>query len=209
VWYPGKMKYRALALALLAAAPLAIGVSPSAPLEGPRSAEASVAVLISLEDLTAASTYVVIATAGEQRSTWEETPSGKRIVTYTRMKVDRSVAGPAETELWVRTLGGVVDKIGQSVSGEAQIATGARSMLFLAKVDVGLVVAGMAQGHYPIVDDATAPSVKPQRLAGSPDAGMLLPRRGPTISARERLVGLSVDEAVLAVQRARKATDAK
>ncbi len=201
------MKYRALALTFLAAAPLVVGLSPSAPLEGPRSAEASVAVLISLEDLTAASTHVVIATATEQRSAWEETPSGTRIVTYTRMKVERAVAGPAEAELWVRTLGGVVDKIGQSVSGEAQLATGQRSLLFLAKVDVGLVVVGMAQGHYPIVD-AETPKVG-QRLAGSPDAGMLLPRRGPTISARERLVGLSIDDAVLAVQRARKATDAK
>jgi hypothetical protein len=198
------MKYRALALALLASAPLAIGLSPTAPLEGPRSAEASVAVLISLEDLTAASTYVVIATAGDRRSVWEETPSGKRIVTYTKLKVDRSVAGPAETELWVRTLGGVVDNVGQSVSGEAQISSGSRSLLFLAKVEAGLVVAGMAQGHYPIVDPATTP-----RLAASPDAGMLLPRRGPTISARERLLGLTVEDAVVAVQRARKAADAK
>jgi hypothetical protein len=203
------MKYRALSLALLVAAPLAVGLSPRAPLEGPRSAEASVAVLISLEDLTAASAYVVIATAGDQRSVWEETPSGKRIVTYTRLKVERSVTGPAETELWVRTLGGVVDKIGQSVSGEAQIAGGSRAMLFLAKVDAGLVVTAMAQGHYPIVDVEKTSKVALPRLSGSPDAGMLLPRRGPTISARERLMGMTVDEAVLAVQRARKATDAK
>jgi hypothetical protein len=201
------MKYRALALAFLAATPLAVGLSPSAPLEGPRSAEASVAVLISLEDLTAASTYVVVATAGEQRSAWEETPTGKRIVTTTRMKIERSVAGPAETELWVRTLGGAVDKIGQSVSGEALLTTGSRSLLFLAKVDAGLVVVGRAQGHYPIVE-AQAPMSGP-RIAGSPDAGMLVPRRGPTISARERLMGLALEDAVLAVQRARKATDAK
>jgi hypothetical protein len=203
------MKYRALSLALLVAAPLAVGVSPRAPLEGPRSAEASVAVLISLEDLTAASTYVVVATAGEQRSLWEETPSGRRIVTYTRLSVERAIAGPAETELWVRTLGGVVDKIGQSVSGEAQIATGARSLLFLARASTGLVVTGMAQGHYPIVEGDKAPSVAPPRITGSPDAGMLLPRRGPTISARERLVGLTLDEAVLAVQRARAVIHAK
>jgi hypothetical protein len=205
------MKYRALSLALLVAAPIAVGVSPRAPLEGPRSAEASVAVLISLEDLTAASTYVVVATAGEQRSLWEETPSGRRIVTYTRLAVDRSVAGPAEKELWVRTLGGVVDKIGQSVSGEAQLTSGSRALLFLARVDAGLVVTAMAQGHYPVVEgegEASGKATAP-RLAGSPDAGMLLPRRGPTISARERLVGLTLDEAVSAVQRARAVIHAK
>lgn len=203
------MKYRALSVALLMAAPLAIGVSPRAPLEGPRSAEAAVAVLISLEDLTAASAYVVVATAGEQRSAWEETPTGRRIVTYTRLQVDRSVDGPAEKELWVRTLGGVVDNIGQSVSGEAQLTRGSRSMLFLARGTAGLVVAAMAQGHYPVVDGEKTSKPMSSRLAGSPDAGMLLPRRGPTISARERLVGLSLDEAVLAVQRARAVIHAK
>lgn len=203
------MKYRALSLALLVAAPLAVGVSPRAPLEGPRSAEASVAVLISLEDLTAASAYVVVATAGEQRSLWEETPSGRRIVTYTRLAVDRSVAGPAEKELWVRTLGGVVDNIGQSVSGEARLTGGSRALLFLAKVNAGLVVTAMAQGHYPVVEGEAAGKATVPRLAGSPDAGMLLPRRGPTISARERLVGLTLDEAVSAVQRARAVIHAK
>jgi hypothetical protein len=203
------MKYRALSLALLVAAPLAVGVSPRAPLEGPRSAEASVAVLISLEDLTAASAYVVVATAGEQRSVWEETPTGRRIVTYTRLAVDRSVAGPAEKELWVRTLGGVVDNIGQSVSGEAQLRHGSRAMIFLAKVDAGLVVTAMAQGHYPVVEGEVTGKAPAPRLAGSPDAGMLLPRRGPTISARERLVGLTLDEAVSAVERARAVIHAK
>ena len=203
------MRYRALSVALLVAAPLAIGVSPRAPLEGPRSAEASVAVLISLEDLTAASAYVVVATAGEQRSAWEETPSGRRIVTYTRLAVDRSVDGPAEKELWVRTLGGVVDNIGQSVSGEAQLTGGSRSMLFLARVPSGLVVTAMAQGHYPVVDGEKTSNTTSPRLAESPDAGMLLPRRGPTISARERLVGLTLDEAVLAVQHARAVIHAK
>jgi hypothetical protein len=202
------MKYRALSLALLVAAPLAIGVSPRAPLEGPRSAEASVAVLMSLEDLTAASAYVVVATAGEQRSVWEETPSGRRIVTYTRLAVDRAVDGPAEKELWVRTLGGVVDNIGQAVSGEAQLTGGSRSMLFIARASTSLVVTAMAQGHYPIVGGEVTSKTAP-RLAGSPDAGMLLPRRGPTISARERLVGLTLDEAVLAVQRARAVIHAK
>jgi len=210
------MKYRALSLALLVSAPFAvgaIGLSPRALFEGPPSAEASVAVLISLEDLVAVSTYVVVATASEQRSAWEATPSGRRIVTYTRLGVDRSVAGPAEKELWVRTLGGVVEKVGQAVSGEAQLAKGARSLLFLTRTNVGLVVTARAQGHYPIIEpdmtlkptsDATSP-----RLRGSPDAGALLPRRGPTISAREHLVGLTLDQAVSLVLAAQKATHAK
>jgi hypothetical protein len=206
------MKYRALSLALLVSAPFAvgaIGLSPRAGFEGPPAAEASVAVLISLADLVAASTYVVVATAGEQRSLWEETPSGRRIVTYTRLAVDRSVAGPAEKELWVRTLGGVVEKIGQAVSGEARLAPGARSLLFLARTDAGLVVTARAQGHYPVIEPEMTSEATSPHLGGSPDAGMLLPRRGPTMSAREHLVGLTLDQAVLQVQAAQKATHAK
>jgi len=203
------MRLRALALGLLLSAPLALGLSPTAPLDGPPSAEASVAVLVSLEDLVKSSAYVVIATPGEQRSAWEDGPTGRRIVTYTRLAVERSVAGPEAPELWVRTLGGVVDKIGQAVSGEAQLTRGSRALIFLAQVDAGLVVTARAQGHYPIVPDEKAAALGSPRLSGSPDAGMLLPRRGPTISARERLVGVTLDEAVTAVQVARKATDAK
>ncbi len=82
-------------------------------------------------------------------------------------------------------------------------------MLFLAKVNAGLVVTGMAQGHYPVVEGEVTGKPAAPRLAGSPDAGMLLPRRGPTISARERLVGLPLDEAVAAVQRAQAVIHAK
>ena len=32
-------------------------------------------------------------------------------MTYTRLAVERTVAGPAEKEIWVRTLGGVVGKM--------------------------------------------------------------------------------------------------
>ncbi len=206
------MKYRALSLALLVSAPFAVGavgLSPRALFEGPRSAEAAVAVLVSLGDLVATSTYVVVATASEQRSVWEETPTGRRIVTYTRLAVDRSVAGPPATELWVRTLGGVVEKVGQAVSGEALLTKGARSMLFLAKTDAGLVVTARAQGHYPVIEAEMTPDAMAPRLHGSPDAGMLLPRRGPTISAREHLVGLTLEQAVSTVQAAQKAIHAK
>jgi hypothetical protein len=66
------------------------------------------------------------------------------------------------------------------------------------------VVTGMAQGHYPIVTDDKGAA----RLAPSPDPGMLVPRRGPAISAHERLVGGKLEDAVALVTRTRKARDA-
>ena len=59
----------------------------------------------------------------------------------------------------------------------------------------------MAQGHYPVqVDEAGV-----ARLAGSPDPGMLLPRRGPSIAARDVLVGVTLDRALSVIEEARRA----
>lgn len=163
-------------------------------------AEASTARLVTLEQLLERSTYVVVGTAGERRCAWEDLPSGRRIVTYTQVLVERAVAGTPASQLTVRTLGGAVNHIGQSVAGEVQLFPGARSMLFLAQFDNLVVITAAAQGHYPIVVDANGIP----RLARSPDVDMLIPRPGPTIAAHERLVGLPVEDAVALVKQVQK-----
>jgi hypothetical protein len=171
-----------------------------------RDANAHTARLLTLEDLIDRSTYVVVGTAGERRSVWEELPSGKRIVTYTKIAVERAVAGAPAGDLWVRTLGGAVDKIGQAVPGEAQLPAGSRALLFLAQIPSGaVVVTAMSQGHYPIVLDAKGVA----RLVQGPDVGLLVGRPGPVIAAHERLVGATVDDAAALVKQIRKARDEK
>lgn len=199
------MRCRAFVLASLLLVPAAVTLSAEAPLQGPPAAEASVSVLLSLDEMVAASSAVVVGTAVEKKSQWEEVAGGKRIVTYTKIKIDRTIAGSAGTEIWVRTLGGAVDKIGQAVSGEAQIATGSKSVLFLRKSADTLVVTGMAQGHFPVVADAKGVA----RLRPSPDAGTQLRTPGPTIAARDVLVNQTVDVAATAIVQARKAIDEK
>jgi hypothetical protein len=202
------MNPRALALSLALALPAGIALSPDTPLEGARPAAASTSILVSLESLVQSSTFVVVATAGDKTSVWEDSPTGRRIVTYTKLAVERAVVGSPGAEIWVRTLGGAVGSIGQSVSGEAQLAKGSRSLLFLRKVDGAVVVTAMAQGHFPILPGDVIKGTPP-KLAPSPDAGTLLPRRGPSISARERLVGVTLDEALAAVKQVPRGADEK
>jgi hypothetical protein len=159
------------------------------------SALASVSVLMTLDELVTMSDECVIATALDHQSRWENLPSGKRIVTYTHLSIDETLAGKAKSEIWVRTLGGVVDDIGQNVSGEARIALNQRAVFFLADVDNGdgtgaTIVTGMAQGHFPLDESGTEPKLK-----ASPDRGELLPRRGPSLSAAEVLVGQPLTQA--------------
>lgn len=189
-------------MALALSLPAALTLHPSVQDPGPRPAAASVSIQLALGELIEASSYVVVATAVERRSQWEELGGSKRIVTYTRLAIDKTLAGEPEGEIWVRTLGGVVGKIGQQVSGDARIALGSRSVLFLTKAQGAVVVAGMAQGHYPLVEPDAAGA--PRRLVASPDAGALIPRPGPVISARERLVGITVDDAASLIARAWK-----
>jgi hypothetical protein len=189
------MRRRAFLLASTVAIPSLLVLSPRA--------EALTARLLTLDELVEQSTYVVVATAGERRSLWEDMPSGRRIVTYTRVAVERAVAGAPGPELWVRTLGGAVDKIGQAVPGEAQLATGQRSVLFLYQGKSAVVVTAMSQGHFPIVADDKGVD----RLASSPELGMLVARLGPSISARDTLLGAAVEDATATIQRTKKAHD--
>lgn len=175
------------------------------PLDGVAESDASVSVLMSLEQLAQKSRFVVVARATERYSRWEELAGGRRIVTYTRFAVEESVVGDPEEEVWVRTLGGVVGKIGQSVSGEAQFHLGKRSFLFLADMDGTMVVTGLAQGHFRIVEEKD----KPPRLQSSPDTGKLLRRPGPNISAREVLVGSTLRDAIDKTVKARKTQNEK
>jgi hypothetical protein len=194
-----------LGAAFLVALPAALSLDSASLTGGPREAHAAVALLVSMDELVGASAYVVVAQAGERSSVWEDLPGGRRIVTYTRFKVERAVVGSPGSEVVVRTLGGVVGTIGQAVSGEAKIATGERSLLFLAKSGSALVMTGLAQGHFPIAVDAKGN----ERLKASPDAGTLLPRPGPVIAAREELVGALVDDAARVVERAKRARQAR
>jgi len=121
----------------------------------PPSAYASTAIALSLEDLVDRSDSVVVALPKSKVSRWE---SG-RIVTYTTVAIDTAVAGSGKAgdSMVIRTLGGVVDDIGQITHGEAVLPIDKPVMLFLrampasAKAQAGaMVVTGMAQGALPV-----------------------------------------------------------
>jgi hypothetical protein len=177
---------------------LALGVSPGAV----RDASANVSLETSLAELATRATRVVIGSALESLSVWEQQVSdgALRIVTYHRVKVERTVAGaPPSAEVWVRCLGGTVGTIGQRVEGEAVLPRGERLMLFLAaRADGTASVVSMAQGAYLVRRGADGV----ERLKPSPERGMLLPRPARRSAAAD-LVDRSVEEAVRLVTSAR------
>jgi hypothetical protein len=166
------------------------------------SAVASVSLSVTWEALLGGSSAAAVVTPIESRAVWED----GRICTYTHVHVQQAVAGDVAPgdEPWVRTLGGVVGKVGQIVDGEAVFSPGRASLVFLRPGAVGaLDVTARGQGQFPVVADAD-PAIKQPRVVRSHTTGALLPQRAthpgpPAALAAEVLHGRTVDDAVRAV----------
>lgn len=155
----------------------------------PRDAGASLARAITLSQLVSRSQQIVVGTPLEAHARWETLGGRRRIVTYTRVRVDQAIDGSGGSELMVRTLGGQVGDIGQVVSGAAVLSIGQPALMFLARYGDGVLgLTAMAQGHFPLARDPHGTF----RLHPSPRLAALI---GAKNSAVRRLVGRSVPEA--------------
>jgi hypothetical protein len=158
-----------------------------------RDVRASVSLAATWEALLHESTAAVVVTPIEARAVWED----GRIYTYTHVNVDRAIAGELASGAspWVRTMGGVVGKIGQIVDGEPVLVPGRSSLVFLHPGPVGAFeVTARGQGQFPVVvDDPRLPA----RVVRSNSAGAILPRPGnagaPRLAA-EVIHGRPVDD---------------
>jgi len=85
-------------------------------------------------------------------------PDGKMIFTDTRLDVKRYLVGTGPSTLWVRQVGGQIGDRWLFVAGTAPLKKGQEVLLFLVEEGGRMFVAGMAQGGYQIVRDATGVS---------------------------------------------------
>ncbi len=139
-------------------------------------AHASVSVAVSFDDLVKGADAVAVVTPLDGRAVWED----GRIVTYTHVRIDEEVAGSAGKEAWVRTLGGVVDSIGQSVDGEPAWIPGQATVVFLrhrANASAWNVNA-RAQGQYSLA----AVEASGLKLTPPSRPGLLLRPSFPTVT---------------------------
>jgi hypothetical protein len=161
-----------------------------------RDAAATVSIPVTLDSLVGRASAAAVVTPIDGYGVWEQ----GRIATYTRVRVERRVAGKLADEVSVRTQGGAVGHIGQVVEGEAVFTLGQSSLIFLRPRNEGGsattfgVVEG-AQGQYPIVtSDHGAP-----RLIISPHTGAFVPPASNLPLARDVLVDLALEEAAKAI----------
>jgi hypothetical protein len=158
---------------------------------GERTAFASLARELSLEELLAHSDHALTATPLDAHADWVVIGGKRRIVTDVRVRVDETLARrePEQSELFVRVLGGSVGELGQLVEGEVRLAQGEPCVLLLTAVSPTLTyVTGRTQGHYPLLPD-------PQRLLRLHPSPTLPELEHPEKSAVRMLSGHTVAEA--------------
>lgn len=101
---------------------------------------------VTVEELARTATAIAVVTPLDAEARWE----GRRILTHHRVRIDESWVGElaAGAELDVLTLGGRVGDLGQYVAGEAQLASGAPTLVFLVpdRTLAGYRVVAMEQG---------------------------------------------------------------
>lgn len=164
-------------------------------------AEAMLALEATVQQLVGESDMAVDAVPEESYSEWEEIPNvGRRIVTYTRLRVTDAAFGDVPSAVWVRTLGGHVGDVGQRVEGEAEFSVGSRSLLFLRRVPDGRFrVTQMAQGHFRVDGAGSIARLRATARLTS----LVKAKKG--LGARAALDGLPVADALSALRHERQA----
>jgi len=168
-------------------------------------ANASVSISVAFDALLRDSVSAGVMTPVEQYAVWEN----GRIYTYTRVHIDNAVAGELGTgaEAWVVNAGGTLDKVTQWVDGEAILAIGTPSLLFIRpdpKFPGLYMVTSRGQGQYTV---AVNQKTQTQTLAIGGGQGMVLPpppaanqaNKTTPVLARDAIHGHPLDETIRTV----------
>jgi hypothetical protein len=111
---------------------------------------------LSVEELTARSTHVVVARAVESHSAWN---SGHTLIyTETRFTAEENLKGTAPATFTVRQIGGSAEGYTQKVSGVRSWQAGEEAVLFLHPSEANdgtYAVTGLMQGNF-VVKHTTA-----------------------------------------------------
>jgi hypothetical protein len=150
-------------------------------------AEATVVLQQSFEEMTSDAHLVVRGVALKSAARWDD--GGRRINTWTELRVTEVLKGSAAGTVMVRQAGGVVGPVGQSVAGAAEFSEGEEVLLFLVHPGddaKAWVVSSMAMGKVTLGQDAFG---KPRAWRDGRGMGLYEPKGGKVrlVDGREDL----------------------
>lgn len=132
-------------------------------------AVATVVKPMSVEELTAKSSSVLVGQAVETWTSWNAQHT--RIYTYSRVKVARALKGSQPETVVVKQIGGSAGGYTQHVAGVQAMRGGELAVLFLRPSeaqDGTYVIVGLMQGHFRVArDSATGRTVVSNGVSGA------------------------------------------
>ena len=117
----------------------------------PVAAEATIARAVKFDEKVESAASIVVGTVVDQESRWDD--QHKWILTYSTIRVAKTLKGAPEQELTIVTPGGKVGTIVQEVIGVPQFREGEENVVFVRDTEAGKTVAFLEQGNYKVVAD--------------------------------------------------------
>jgi hypothetical protein len=115
-------------------------------------AQATLAVPVSLEQMTRESEVIVHARVLDQRVTWSDDHA--RILTLTRIQTLQGLKGATKGEtLTIYQVGGELDGLVYRIPGALAFAPGEEIVFFAVRLESWIVSYGMGVGKYLVVDE--------------------------------------------------------
>lgn len=118
----------------------------------PVAAEATISRAVKFDEKIDTAASIVVGTVVDQESRWDD--QHKWILTYSTIRVEKTLKGAPEQELTIVTPGGKVGTIVQEVIGVPQFREGEENVVFVRDTEAGKTVAFLEQGNYKVVADA-------------------------------------------------------
>ncbi|HEY0155794.1 MAG TPA: hypothetical protein VGF28_00730 [Thermoanaerobaculia bacterium] len=109
-------------------------------------AEATIARAMQFDDKVENAAAIVVGKVVAQQSRWDE--SGRRILTYSTIQVEKTLKGAQAPQTTIVTPGGVVGDIAQEYVGIPRFAVGEEHVLFTRNAKAGPTVLYFDQGAY-------------------------------------------------------------
>lgn len=125
----------------------------------PASAEATIAQAMKFDDKVGNAASIVLGKVVAQQSRWDE--SGRRILTYSTIQVEKTLKGQQASQTVIVTPGGQVGDIAQEFVGVPRFAVGEEHVVFTRNTHAGPTVLYLEQGAYRVTDDERERTVHP------------------------------------------------
>lgn len=112
----------------------------------PIAAEATIARAVKFDEKVDQAAAIVLGRVVSQQSSWDA--AGQRILTYSKLQVEKTLKGFPAQEITIVTPGGVVGDVAQDYVGVPRFRTGDEHVVFVRNTKSGPTVLFLDQGSY-------------------------------------------------------------